>query len=124
MLAHSHEGMDDVEVVHPHQVAASRVEEDELAQGEKLEGTAEARARPPRRFGHPAHLAVIARVEVHQPIAFPERAAADDHGLRGVEGHGYEARRGAPPPFRYLPPTQGEPQDVARLGPRRPRRAI
>src|SRR2546422_933786 len=59
MLAHSHEGMDDVEVVHPHQVAASRVEEDELAQGEKLEGAAEALEGGPAFANHDALLGIV-----------------------------------------------------------------
>jgi hypothetical protein len=87
MLAHPHEGMDDVEVVHPHQITAPRVEEHELAQREQLERASEARSRPPRRLGHAPHLAVIASVEVHEPVALAEGAAPDDHGLRPVDGH-------------------------------------
>src|SRR3972149_1719028 len=39
----------DVEVVDPEQGAPARVEEDQLAEREKLESAAEPRARPPRR---------------------------------------------------------------------------
>jgi len=87
MLAHPHEGMDDVEVVHPHQITAPGVEEDELAQREQLERASEARSRPPRRLGHAPKLAVIASIEIHEPVALSESPAADDHGLRPVDGH-------------------------------------
>src|SRR3990172_1914785 len=87
MLADPDERMDDVEVVHAHQLAAPRVEEAELAECEELQRAAEAGPRAPRRLGDPAHPAVVARVEVHQPVALAERPAPDDNALRLVQRH-------------------------------------
>src|SRR4029453_10115307 len=81
------------EVVPANQLAAARVEEDELAQGEELERAAEAGACPPRRLGYSPHPAMVARVEVHEPVAFPERPAADHDALGLVQSHGYDVRR-------------------------------
>src|SRR5215831_11984999 len=99
--------MHDVEVIHSHELAAARVEEDELAEGEELQRAAEARAWAPRRLGHAAHPTVVPRVEVDEAIAFPEGAPANDDALRLGERHGQETRRGASPPFRNLPPEFG-----------------
>src|SRR5215813_12985231 len=107
VLAHAHEGMHDVEVVHPHELAAARVEEDELAQGEELQRAAKARARAPRRLGHTAHPTVVPRVEVDEAIALSEGAPPDDDALRLVESHGQGTRRGASPPFRNRAPEFG-----------------
>src|SRR5437867_6873453 len=93
VLTHPNEGMHDVKVVHANQVAAARVEEDELPQGEELERAAEAGACPPRRLGYSPHPAMVARVEVHEPAALRERAPAD-HDARGlVQSHGRAGRR-------------------------------
>src|SRR5881397_2941642 len=93
VLTHPNEGMHDVEVVHANQLAAARVEEDELPQGEELERAAEAGACPPRRLGYSPHPAMVARVEVHEPVALPERPPADHDSLGLVQSHGYDVRR-------------------------------
>ena len=96
VLAHADEGRHDVEMVHPDELAPPGVEEDQLAQGEQLERTAESRAHPTRCLGHAAQLAEFQRVEVDEPIALAELAAADHDRRCLVDGHGgrrYEVRR-------------------------------
>ena len=96
VLAQADEWRHDVEMIHPNELAPPGVEEDELAQGEQLEGTSESRAYPTRCLGHAPQLAELQRVEVDEPIALAELAAADHDRRCPVDGHGgrrYEVRR-------------------------------
>src|SRR5574341_270620 len=82
VLANAVERADDVEVVDLHQLAPARVEEDELAKREELEGAREARLHATRGAGDPTDLAEIARIEGDDPVALAEREGAD-HDRRG-----------------------------------------
>src|SRR5437867_3506707 len=57
---HPAERAHDVEVVDPDQLAPVRVEEDQLAEGEELEGAGEPRPEPARGLGDAADLAEVA----------------------------------------------------------------
>ena len=59
IVAQPGEGPHDVEVVDLDEVAPPAVEEDQLAQRERLEGAPETRSHAARRPRHPAHLAVL-----------------------------------------------------------------
>lgn len=96
VLAQADEWRHDVEVVHPDELAPPGVEEDQLAQGEQLEGASESRAHPTGCLGHAPQLAELQRVEVDEPIALAELAAPDHDRPCLVDGHGgrrYEVRR-------------------------------
>src|SRR5256885_3622610 len=81
------EGMQDVEVIDPDQLAPARVEEDQLAEREELEGAGEPRADPARGLGDATDLAEVARVEGDHPVALAERERADDNRAGLAEPH-------------------------------------
>ncbi len=87
VLAQADEWRHDVEMIHPNELAPPGVEEDQLAQGEQLEGTSESRAHPTGCLGHTPQLAELERVEVDEPIALAELAAADHDRRCPVDGH-------------------------------------
>src|SRR5215470_16653474 len=93
VLPHGDERLDDVEVIHPDQLAPARVEEQQLSQREELEGAPKARARSARRLGDPAQLAELERVEVDETVALAEGAPADHDRGRPVDRHGYDVSR-------------------------------
>jgi hypothetical protein len=71
--------VDDVEVVHADQPAAPGIEEDELAEGERLQRGDEAGAGPAGRFRNAPHLAVVPRVELDEAVLLAHGAAAHHH---------------------------------------------
>src|SRR5262249_52065126 len=85
--AERREWLQHVEVIDAHQLAASRVEEHELAEREQLQRAAEARAHAARGLCDAANLAVLARVERDHPVAFAEVEGPDHHRRGFAERH-------------------------------------
>jgi hypothetical protein len=87
ILADAGEGMDHIEVVDPDEIAAPGVEEHQLADGEQLQGAGEPRFHAASGLGHATDLPPFTGKEGDNPIALPEREAADHDGGDLAERH-------------------------------------
>src|SRR5207245_11351764 len=87
ILAHSRERTEHVEVVDADELAPAGVEEDELAEREQLQRSAELRFDSPSRPRHPSDLAVLPGEERHDPAALPQRESAAYTRRRFAERH-------------------------------------